>query len=192
ARSSACQPVSWQNGDLVTYQQTEWSAANSSILINHYGSVYAATAGGFEIGGFGGFTALWTNVSDLSSYLPASGTAAALTANVTNPASTSSGIFGGDVAAIKLNIDYADAGVLPSSSGLKFGDLTICGLTSDTDLNGNNVRNVLSMMNTALGGGSTMDGIADLEAIATNLNASFAGGTPSTFAQDHLVAGSCP
>jgi len=71
-----------------------------------------------------------------------------------------------------------------------FGNLTLCGLTADTDLNGMTVRQFLDVVSTALGGGST-DSISDLNSLAQQLNASFSGGTPSTFALAHLVEGCC-
>jgi hypothetical protein len=74
---------------------------------------------------------------------------------------------------------------------LRFGDLTLCGLTN-TDLNGQSVRQFLNVANTALGGGTTTDSIADLNSLSADLDASFSGGTPSSWAQAHLVDGSCP
>jgi hypothetical protein len=92
---------------------------------------------------------------------------------------------------LKLNIAFADSGLVTANSGLKFGDITICGLTSDTDLNGQSVRGILGIDNTALSGATTTDSITDLYDITVNLNGSFAP-SPDSWAQDHLVDGSCP
>ena len=182
----------WSNGDLVTFGPADWGrdgSANATLTAN-YGDVYASTAGGFLIGVSSGFSALWTNVSILSTYLPASGTAAALDANLTNPTTTSSGVFGGDVAALKLNIDFNDAGVIKGATSAKFGDLTLCGLTTLSALNGKSVRQFLSTANTALGGGSTGFTFEDLDDLTVLLVSAFLGGSPSTFAQTSLVNGS--
>ena len=68
-----------------------------------------------------------------------------------NPTTTSSGVFGAEVAALKLNIDFSDAGYLPSAP--KFGDLTICGgvtLGQYYPIDGMQVRQILSMANDVL------------------------------------------
>jgi hypothetical protein len=160
--------------------------------LSDYDSVYASTIGIFLIGSTSGYTAKWTILSTLSSYLPAGGPVSALTANVLNALTTASGVFGGVVAALKLNVDFADAGFIGGSSGLTFGDLTICGLTSDTDLNGMSVRDFLAVANTALAGIATTDSVDDLNLITADLDFAFDGGIPTSWAQDHLQPGSCP
>ncbi|HEV2729364.1 MAG TPA: hypothetical protein VGV15_04975, partial [Terriglobales bacterium] len=74
-----------------------------------------------------GFAAEWTDYTILSSYLPATGTDGTLSANLSDPTTTSAGSFGGSVVALKLNVDYNDAGVLSGGSTVKFGDLRVCG-----------------------------------------------------------------
>jgi len=72
----------------------------------------------------------FTGALPVLAYLPEGGTAAAaLTGNLVDPTTTSSGRFGGDVTALWLNIDFSDAGVLAGASGLQFGNLRLCGLT---------------------------------------------------------------
>jgi hypothetical protein len=181
----------WKNGDFTTYGQVDWATGGTAnaILVSNYGTVYAGTAGGFEIGGSGGHTALWTNVSPLSSYLPASGLAAALTANVTNATFTSSGIFGGDIAALKLNIDFSDSGFLTHPAGIHFGDLVLYGLTDLTGLNGTTVREFLTVADTLLGGGTSSYSIDDIDQISNLLNGAFINGSPSAWTQLHLKRG---
>jgi hypothetical protein len=99
---------------------------------------------------------------------------------------------GGDVAALQLNVDFSDVGFLPANSGVKFGDLTVCGLTTDTDLNGQTVRQALVVANTAVGAGTTTDSFTDLDTISRDLSGAFYNGTPSSWAQDHLIDGTCP
>jgi hypothetical protein len=157
-------------------------------------SLYAGTSGLFEveISGTAGFSILFTDAAHLLNFLPAVGTAAALGADEINPTTTTSGFFGGDVVALRLAVDFSDAGLLVQDSGLNFGDQVVCGLATDTDLNGTAVRDVLGIIETALGGGVTTDGVADVSSIATSLDVSFGSGTVSTGAQDHLQPGACP
>jgi hypothetical protein len=126
-------------------------------------------------------------------YLPQSGTPGPLAADTLDPSTTASGAFGGDVVALKLNVDYTDAGLMPGSSGLAFGDLTLCNFDALPDLNSLTVREFLDVANTLLGGGSTNGfTIADLAPVTTQLNRSFGAGLVTSFAQDHLVNGDCP
>jgi len=183
----------WQNGDLLTYTQAAWGtdATANGTLVADFNNIYLV----FEVGspGAAGFSMQFTDASHLTTYLPASGTPAALDSDQINPTSSSSGLFGGDVSALKLNVDFSDAGFTLGTSGIPFGNLTLCNLTSDTDLNGMTVRQVLGVVNTALGGGSTTDSIADLDPVTANLNASFGGGgLNNPFTEDHLQPGACP
>jgi hypothetical protein len=184
----------WHNGDLTTYVQASWGTGPAStLLLNNFYTVYASALDLFVIGDTSKYTVAFDSPQALSSYLPQTGSPGVLTASLLDPTISAAGSFGGNIAALKLNIDFADAGDLPAGSGLKFGDLTICGLTSDTDLNGQTVRQFLDTGNTALGGGAHTDSISDLDAIGTELNVSFAAGiTVSTWAENHLVAGPCP
>ena len=73
--------------------------------------------------------------------MPATGTPAALVTDLNNPVTTSAGIFGGDVLALQLNIDFSDADVLTGAAGVHFGDLILYGLTGPVAaLNGQSVR----------------------------------------------------
>jgi hypothetical protein len=182
----------WQEGDLKTYSQAQWggSGTASTILLDKYNTVYASTGGAMIVGLISGYSIQFDMGEAVHAYLPQIGSAGALTVTLFDPISSASGSFGGDVTALKLNIDFTDAGFLSGNSGLKFGDLTICGLTSNTSLNGMTVRQFLDLVNTALSGGSTPYAIADLDIITSQLAGSFAAG-PSTFAQLHLVNGSC-
>jgi len=122
-----------------------------------------------------------------------------LTDTLLDPTSTSAGVFGGDVVALRLDVDFSDSGYLASSSGLRFGDLTVCGLTTSaygddlSGFNGTNVRGMIDDMSTVLGGSSLPVGlnVADLDDLASDLTAAFDGGTPSTWAQQHLENGAC-
>lgn len=102
--------------------------------------------------------------------MPAGGPVGPLTSDVVNPGSTSSGAFGGEVLALKINVDFSDAGVTLGTSGTSFGDLTLCNFTTLPLLNGLTVRQFLDVVNTLLGGGSSIYSIADLSPVTADLN----------------------
>ena len=196
---TTCQPgqagCGWHAGDLVTYAQGQYggtpgSASGATLLAAQYNGVYA---GLFEVGrpGTTGFSLVFTTASAMFAYLPATGTPAALNADLLNTTSSASGQFGGDVAALKLNVDFSDLDVLGGSADLRIGDLSLCGLANGS-LNNISVRTFLGMANTALGGGSTGIAISELDTLTRDINTSFEGGAVSAFAADHLVNGSCP
>lgn len=90
-----------------------------------------------EIGlpGTAGFSIRFSAPSFIISYLPTSGSPAALETDYADPGTTSSAIFGGEVLALRLNIDFSDAGLMGGTFGAAFGDLTLCNSTLST-LNG--------------------------------------------------------
>jgi hypothetical protein len=184
----------WLQGDLLTYGQGDWGGTGTAanLLANDYNTVYTSTGGLFDIGDASKYYIEFTSASALQAYLPQGGTAGVLNGILLDPTTSASGAFGGDVAALKLNIDFADAGLLSASSGLKFGDLLLCNISSPSGLSGMTVRQFLATANTVLGATSTAYTAADLDALAIDVNYSFRDGTPSTFAQDHLVNGACP
>jgi len=131
----------------------------------------------------------FTGASPVQAYLPAAGAPGPLDANLSDPVTSSSGVFGGDVLTLELNVDFSDAGFLLGTSGIPFGNLVLSNFSTLPDLNGLTVRQFLAIDNTLLGGGSvTGFSIADLDPITFDVNSSFLGGTPSTFAQNNLMA----
>jgi hypothetical protein len=183
----------WKSGDLTTYSQVTWpdDATARAIAINNFNTVYASSFGVMEVGipGTAGFSMRFDSGTAVLTYVPANGLAAALTADLFDPTTSASGTFGGEVVALQLNVDFSS--YTAGTSGLPFGGLTVCGV-STTSLNGLTVGQVLADANVALGGGTTVASLTDLNALAQNLNAAFLGGVPSTFAQQHLVSGTCP
>lgn len=131
-----------------------------------------------------------------SSYLPSGGLPGVLTSDYLNPSSTSSGAFGGLVVALKLNVDFADAGLLLGSSGILFGDLTLCNLSNYMFplplFDGLSVRQLLGTANTTLGGGSGPYSADRVAALTFDLGRSFLAGTPSQFFAGPPVHGVCP
>lgn len=130
----------------------------------------------------------FTDASSVLAYMPSIGPFAPLNGSVLNPITTSSGGFGSEVLGLEFNVDFSDAGFLPGSSGLRFGDLVLEGFGTEPVFNGLTVRQFLGDVNTLLGGRSSAFTIADLGTTVGDLNAAFSAGTPSAFAQAHLVA----
>jgi hypothetical protein len=191
---NAAQADTWSAGAFTTYDQAEWGDSTSAagmLLENNYGTIYSSTGDLFHIGGASsGFFLEFTSAFHLGEFLPANGTPGALDTDLANPTTTSAGIFAGQVAGLKLNIDFSAAGRLPGTSGLHFGDLVLTGFSgSESSLNELTVNQFLSLTNTALGGGDTGFTFPDLNIALAGLNNAFDDGTvASSFAQDHLVA----
>ena len=185
----------WEDDDVITFIQDDWGSATTSagiLLADHFDNVYASSFGIVEVGipGMTGFSMQFSSANAIFAYQPASGTPAPLDADLSDPTSSASGIFGGEVLALRVNIDFSDAGHTRGSSNLPFGNLRLCGITNGP--NNVTVREFLAIANTALGGGFTPYTIQDLSDLTQNLNNAFSDGAPSTFAQTHLFNGACP
>ncbi len=192
----ACTPgapgCGWHDGDVYSYSQNTWGAdpgygPPAQLVETYFMSLYGAD---LVLGG--ARTMEFTSAAALLDYLPQVGTPAALNASLVDPTSSSSGLFGGQVAGLRLNIDFADAGITAGTAAVRYGDLRICGLATPAGFNGMTIRDLQAAANTALGGGATSLTIADLSTVLMQINAAFEAGFASTFAQDHLVNGTCP
>ena len=184
----------FQPGDFITYHQTSWGEPTfpgGMTIIAHYDSVYASTFGTLEVGipGVGGHSIMFSSGNALLSYLPSTGIAGSLNADLVDPLSSVSGVFGGEVTALHLNIDFSDAGHTLGSLGIPFGDLVIHDLSELPQWNGLTVRDVLPQLDILLGGGTTGYSLAVANLQAFNLNNSFADadGIPLPWAQEHLA-----
>jgi hypothetical protein len=151
--------------------------------------VYGSTSGIVGVGS--PISMSFTSSSTVLGFLPQSGPVGPLAGAALDPATTSSGAFGGDVLALRLNVDFSDAGATLGSSKLRFGNLTLCKFSALPLLNGMTVRQFLGAVNSLLGGGSAIYSISLLDPITQQLNFSFGSGYVSAFAQDHLVNGVC-
>ena len=179
----------WSTGQFTTYQQTDWAAGGSAqtLLATNYLAVYPTTV--LIVGqATGGFSMLFDNASAISAYLPASGPPGALNNNLFDPTNSSSGLFGGDVLALQLDVDFSDVGLTPGSPGTAFGDLVLENYADLPLVNGLTVREVLADANTDLGGGDSIYASEVLDPVVASLTDAFEAGTPSVFAQDFLVA----
>lgn len=185
--------TTWQVGDLTTYNQGSWGGdagidAGATNLTANFNTVYGQS-GGVRVGTASGFGMVFTDPGSVLNYMPSIGPYGSLSGSVLNPLSTTSGAFGGDTLALEFNVDFSDAGFLPGTSGIPFGNLILADLTGVlAPLDGLTVRDFLGDMNILLSGGSSIVSIADLGTIVDDVNSSFFGGQPDQFAQDHLIA----
>jgi len=167
----------WQKWDETGYRGDTWGE-NPILSEIDYNEIYAATSGVVEIGipGLSGHSALFTGSSEITSsgYMFTFGLPAALNADLVDPSHDSSGRFGPDVLAMQFNVDYSDFGDRPVRDLVPYGDLTLCNMSDVTypfstvhhdlsTLNGKKVRQLLAILNTTLGGGTTPYPIADLD-----------------------------
>jgi len=188
----------WENGDLITYSQESWggdptASTAAALLLSNFGVVYPDGFVQVGISGAAGTSMIFTSAPVILAYLPANGAPFSLNNDLLDPTSSASGVFGGDVLALQLDVDFSDAGTLGGTSGLRFGDLRLCNLSNAPAYDGMTVRQFLAVMNTALGGGLT--GAVDFDALhplVQDVSAAFDGGSVSPFASQHLVNGTCP
>jgi len=178
----------WLPGDVVTCDQQDWANGCGGLLDADFLTVYATTFSVTVGIASPGFAMSFDGASFVEAYLPASGAPGPLDASLGDPTTSASGVFGGDVLTLELNVDFSYAGFLLGTSGIPFGNLVLSNFSTLPGLNGLTVRQLLAIDNTLLGGGSAAFTIADLDPVTSNLNVSFFGGTPSTFAQNNLMA----
>ena len=202
AGTTACP---WSAGDLVTYAPGEWSsnAAARLLLLEFFETVYGGTGGNMIVGDYPASLVflVFDSPDAVLHYLPGSGTPAALVQQLLDPTHSESGVFGADVLALKLNVDFSDADDLVSNAGLEFGDLTLCNLpTADSTyptysaslhaLNGTTVRQFLGIVSVALSGEPSPYTPAQLDPLLQSLNASFDQGF-ITVMSPYLFNGPC-
>ena len=189
----AARADSWSAGAVVTYDQSDWGDQTNvagMLMDDKFDSIYASAGGIFEIGSTtpGNFM-VFTGATSLLAYLPTSGLPGPLDANLVNPITSSSGLFGGEVAALKLNLDFSNAGLIPNSSGLLLGNLVLTGLSGqESPLNGLTIAQFLPLSEAALSGQATSIGLTDIDNITANINDAFDEGQVDSFAQNHLIA----
>jgi hypothetical protein len=186
----------WRGGDLITFNQYFWPSLYypaSIWLEDDFDYVYAGQSGVMILGGApSGNYLLFDNGEAVLQFLPQSGPPAPLDQSYFDATTSSAGEFGGDIVALKLNIDFSDAGILLGNPKIAFGDLTLCNLGSLSALNGYTVRQFLALANTVLAGGLGPYDIGTIDSLTQVLNDTFGNENLSTFAQQYLVNGSCP
>lgn len=174
------------DGTFYTYTQGGWGATPrgnnpASILAANFATVYP---NGLTVGS--GFTLRFTSAAAVGAYLPAGGPPAALTASLVNPTSTAAGVFGGQVTALRINVDFSAAGVTVGPGG-PVGAMRIVG--TSTPLDNLTVAQALAIAEAVLGGGALPAGmtIPNLNDLVTDLNEAFDNGAQSVWARTHLV-----
>ncbi|KAF0172559.1 MAG: Ig family protein [Limisphaerales bacterium] len=177
-------------GDFTGFTQGGWGATPNgnnpgTVLHNNFATVFPS---GVEIGvGGAGFSIKFTSAAAVTAFLPQGGTPAALTADLVNPTSSSAGVFGGQVLALRLNAAFSQAGVTQGAGGA-LGGLKLTG--TGTSLDGLTVNQLLAVAESALGGGALPADytIANLNDLVTRLNEAFDNGTVVTlWATLHLT-----
>lgn len=190
------QPVGAQTGNWATYTQGGWGAVPAgnnpgALLAQNYDSAYPF---GLEVGvpGPQGSSLVFSSAAAVAAYLPAGGVPGALAADGTDPVNTSAGVLGGQVTALRLNVDFAWMGFLPltvPATSVTFGDLIY--KNSGDALDGTSVVDILFAAEDALGGGPLPTGYtyATLNDLLTRLNESFDNGSVATpWAQTALMS----
>jgi hypothetical protein len=163
-------PEEPQPGDFCSQTQGGWGSEargnNTGTLRDTYFDTVFPT--GLVVGdpdgpdGDGFYSILLTSSAAVADYLPAGGTAAALTADQTDPETTSSGVFGGQLVAATLNVGFDDNGLgkctLDNSCDFSSAPGTLrtlvyqddCGV--DDGLVGEDVDQVIAWSNCAISG----------------------------------------
>jgi len=172
-------------GDYCSYSQGGWGATprghNPGMILSvNFGPTYPS---GVQVGGTNWMK--FTTSSAVDAYLPAGSTPDQLVGTLTDPTSTTSGVFGGQVLTLRLNLDLQ--GVIHGTQG-SIGSLKLTGTGGSLD--GKTIPEILTAAETALGGGGLPSGytFATLNNLIDLLNNAFDNCVPSDWAQAHLTA----
>ncbi len=185
--------TTFTTGEFFSFSQNTWGAdpaagPPASLVRTWFDTLYPT---GMTLGLATGRFMLFTSGGQgdaLLQYLPATGPAASLNATLVDPISSSSGIFGGQVAGLRLNIDFNAAGILPHPAGVSFGDLVLTGLSgSVAGLDGFTLTQFQTVANTLLGDGFEPYPLADVSALLMQINAAFEGGFSNAWTDAHLA-----
>ena len=181
-------PGGFQPGDYCSFSQGGLGGRGAPfyLLASKFAELFPS---GVEVGlaGGAGFSMKFTSALTVQEYLPAGGTPGVLTVDLLDPSSSSSGVFGGQALALKLNIALSDSGTTPPG----LGDLSY--RNPGDALHGFTVRQILAAAETALGGGPLPAGhtYSSLSTLCDNLNLSWhemtvAGCAPSAWTLIYL------
>ncbi|HSB14508.1 MAG TPA: hypothetical protein VLE22_08610, partial [Bryobacteraceae bacterium] len=154
------------------------------LLTDNFSTLYPAS-NYFQVGSTYSLAA--DGAGKIQNFLPQTGTSGKLTSNytITNSGSqtTSAGKLGGEVVALKLNVDASANNLLTHPASLPFGDLYYCPSGSD-DLKGKKISEILTTAAQVMGGAlaSPPSGYtyATLDQLLQNLNESFKSGVTSS------------
>jgi hypothetical protein len=136
------------------------------------------------------FVLVFSGPETVGEYIVSNGIPGPLDSSLLDPLTTTSGVFGGAVVALALDVDYSAAGLLAHPAGIPFGDLYLTGYngTSLAGLDGMTVSQVLMIDELALGGGPNDFSFDDLNLMSQQLATAFSPEVPLTYADNHLTA----
>jgi hypothetical protein len=195
-RSSAARADTFTAGEFISYTQADWTFPTNgtafTLLQNNFDNVYASNSFALDVGV--GFSISFTSPNAVQLYIPADSTAGALTSDQANPTTTTSGVFGGDVTALALDVNFSDFGALHGTSSTPLGNLILVNFNPNSTffgLNGMTVRQFLTLAESELGGTSTLYAFDDIDSITAQITGSFEDGIEneppvSDFAMEHL------
>ncbi len=184
-------PCPWGIGDMLTFGQVGWESDQFELLNHDFDTVESH---GLTVGDPAGYHLTFTSFEALNDFLTTSGPAEALTGSFVNPAGNTAGtgaLLSGDVIALQLDVDYYDAGLIPTNAGLNFGNLTLCDVPGFPLLTGDTVRQFLAIANAGLAGEPTGYTPAELDTLTSDLGVSFDDTEPLADAA-YLFNGPCP
>ncbi len=164
-------PASCVINGYTTFTQGGWGNKNGTpgkIRDAYFSSVFPS---GLTIGG--SYKLTLSTSSAVKNFLPQGSTASSFTKNYTDVTSTSAGVLGGQIVALKLNIAFSAAGKL-GSNPTALGDLQI----GSGPFAGKTVNEFLALAEIAIGGGSTGGfTFSQINDAATAINENFDNGT---------------
>ena len=177
--------VKFRDGEYCTYNQAGWvGAASRSVGESFDDNFDFVLPSVLLIGGTPSVT--FSSPSALRFFLPATGAPGRLTQSLLDPYKTSAGRLTGEVVALKLNLVFGTAGLLPASSG-SIGVLTLSGMGNAFD--GATVGQILTLAEEVLSTGKSFGVGIDYKLLSDTLhriNAAFSGCRVSRWAQAHL------
>jgi hypothetical protein len=172
----AMESVTGTCGQFRTQSQGGWGVNPmgenpGTYLRDHFAGSFPS---GLTVGYSGGYTVSFTSAAAVTEFLPAGGTALALTSNSTNPLAKSiKNVLIGQVAALAINLafDYNNPDFAPAEENL--GNMLI--LTGA--FSGMSVNEFLGIANSVLGGYSNAYTADQVNTTASLINANFIDGT---------------
>jgi hypothetical protein len=184
--------MNFSAGQFTTHGQSHWNIIPTArnVLDDNLAVVYASQGARLVVGDTANFELLFSSPLAVENYLPALGNPGILTTSLLDPTLSGSGVFGGDVVALTLDVDSSAGGLLAHPAGISFGDLYLTGYdgTSVAGLDGKTVSQLLAIDNRALGDGISDFSIDDLNLVSNPLGAAFTDGQITNFSCDHLTS----
>lgn len=170
-------PDTIEVGDFKTYSQEEWGGAVADESPGEYMETNfdAAFPNGLTVGNTDGFTAQFTSMVAVESFLPQFGMTYVFVSNYVDPPATTGGTLAGRAVALTLNIqfDLYDENFGAGSYNLK--DLVVA--DEESPFAGMTVEQVLTEANLVLAGHESSYAAADIEECLMQINSNFTGGT---------------